>query len=92
LLRALGAERNQVLALFLAEAVVLSFLGGLAGLAAGAGIGWLLGATVRQLPVSYSPLFIGLSLALSILIGLIAGILPALNAAQLDPVEALRAE
>ena len=76
LLRALGAERNQVLALFLAEAVVLSFLGGLAGLAVGAGIGWLLGTTVRQLPVSYSPLFIGLSLGLSIVIGLVAGILP----------------
>jgi putative ABC transport system permease protein len=92
LLRALGAEREQVLALFLAEAVVLSFLGGLAGLGAGAGIGWLLGATVRQLPVSYSPFFIGLALSLSIVIGLVAGILPALNAARLDPVEALRAE
>ena len=92
LLRALGAERNQVLALFLAEAVVLSLLGGLAGLAGGAGIGALLGATVRQLPVSYSPFFIGLALALSMVIGLVAGILPALNAARLDPVEALRAE
>jgi putative ABC transport system permease protein len=92
LLRALGAEREQVLALFLAEAVVLSLLGGLAGLGAGAGIGWLLGATVRQLPVSYSPFFIGLALGLSIVIGLVAGILPALNAARLDPVEALRAE
>lgn len=92
LLRALGAGRDQVLALFLAEAVVLSLLGGLAGLAAGAGIGALLGATVRQLPVSYSPFFIGLALALSVLIGLVAGILPALNAARLDPVEALRAE
>jgi putative ABC transport system permease protein len=92
LLRALGAERDQVLALFLAEAVVLSFLGGLAGLVGGAGIGWLLGATVRQLPVSYSPFFISLALVLSILIGLVAGILPALNAARLDPVEALRAE
>jgi putative ABC transport system permease protein len=92
LLRALGAERGQVLALFLSEAVVLSFLGGLAGLAIGAGIAWLLGETVRQLPVSYSPLFVGLALALSLVIGLIAGILPALNAARLDPVEALRAE
>jgi putative ABC transport system permease protein len=92
LLRALGAERDQVLALFLAEAVVLSLLGGLAGLAAGAGIGALLGATVRQLPVSYSPFFISVALGLSVLIGLLAGILPALNAARLDPVEALRAE
>jgi putative ABC transport system permease protein len=92
LLRALGAERRQVLALFLAEAVVLSFLGGLAGFAVGAGGAWLLGETVRQLPVSYSPLFIGLALSLSVVIGLVAGILPAMNAAGLDPVEALRTE
>jgi len=92
LLRALGAEREQVLALFLVEAVVLSLLGGLAGLAFGAGVAWLLGETVRQLPVSFSPLFVGLALGLSTVIGLLAGILPALNAARLDPVEALRAE
>ena len=92
LLRALGAERDQVLACFLVEAVALSLLGGLAGLAFGAGVSWLLGETVRQLPVSFSPLYMGLALGLSIVIGLVAGILPALNAARLDPVEALRAE
>ena len=92
LLRALGAERDEVLAVFLVEAVVLSVLGGLAGLAFGAGVAWLLGETVRQLPVSFSPLFMGLSMGLSVVIGLVAGILPALNAANLDPVEALRAE
>ena len=92
LLRALGAERDQVLACFLIEAVALSLLGGLAGLAFGAGVAWVLGETVRQLPVSFSPLFMGLALGLSIVIGLVAGILPALNAARLDPVEALRAE
>ena len=92
LLRALGAEREQVLALFLLEAVVLSLLGGLAGLAFGIGVAWLLGETIRQLPVSFSPLFMGLALGLSMVIGLLAGILPALNAARLDPVEALRAE
>lgn len=92
LLRALGAERDQVLACFLIEAVALSLLGGLAGLAFGAGVAWVVGETVRQLPVSFSPLYMGLALGLSVVIGLVAGILPAHNAARLDPVEALRAE
>ena len=92
LLRALGAERDQILALFLAEAVVLSLLGGMAGLFVGAGGAWILGETVRQLPVSFSPPFIALALGLSVVIGLVAGILPAMSASHLDPVEALRAE
>lgn len=92
LLRALGADRRQVLALFLAEAVVLSLLGGLAGLVFGAGVAWLLGEAVRQLPVSFSTPFMGLALGLSVVIGLVAGILPAMSASKLDPVEALRAE
>jgi putative ABC transport system permease protein len=92
LLRALGAEREQILGIFLAEAVVLSFLGGLAGLVIGTGGAWLLGQLVSKLPVSFSPFFIALSAGLSLVIGLIAGILPAMRAAGMDPVEALRAE
>ena len=92
LLRALGAGRRQVLSLFLAEAVVLSLFGGFAGLLFGATVAWLLGQAVSQLPVSFSTLFMGLALGLSVVIGLVAGILPAMSAAKLDPVEALRAE
>lgn len=92
LLRALGAEREQILGIFLVEAVVLSLLGGLAGLVVGGGGAWLLGQLVQKLPVSFSPFFMALSAGLSVVIGLIAGILPALSASRLDPVEALRAE
>jgi len=92
LLRALGAEREQILGIFLAEAVVLSLLGGLAGLVIGGGGAWLLGHLVQKLPVSLSPFYMMLSAGISVVIGLVAGILPALSASRLDPVEALRSE
>ena len=71
---------------------VLSLFGGFAGLLFGATVAWLLGEAASQLPVSFSTLFMGLALGLSVVIGLVAGILPAMSAAKLDPVEALRAE
>ena len=92
LLRALGAERWQVLAVFLLEAVVLAALGGLAGLGAGAGGAGLLHALLPGLPVHISWAFAGIAEATAVTIGLLAGIIPASRASRLDPVEALRAE
>jgi putative ABC transport system permease protein len=92
LLRALGASKRQILQLFLAEAVVLSALGGLAGLLLGLAIAGLLDLAVPALPVSYSPEFILASELLAVLVGLVAGILPAASAARLEPVQALREE
>ncbi|MFP4610614.1 MAG: ABC transporter permease [Thiohalophilus sp.] len=92
LLRALGARRGQILALFLGEAVVLSALGGLAGLVLGIGSGQLLQLVLPALPVQPTWGFVMLAESIAIIIGLLAGVLPARRAARLDPVEALRAE
>ncbi|MEE4313030.1 MAG: ABC transporter permease, partial [Desulfofustis sp.] len=89
LLRAIGAERGQILLLFLGEAVVLAGIGGLAGLLAGAGIAWLLGAFIPALPTHTPWQYALYAELLAAGIGLLAGILPAAHAARLHPVEAL---
>jgi len=91
-LRALGAQRKQILTLFLSEATILSTLGGIAGIVFGIGLAFLLHLLLPALPTEFSVFFTVLSVATSIVIGLVAGVLPALHAARLDPVEALRAE
>ena len=92
LLRAIGARRRQILVLFLGEAVVLASIGGLAGLVIGAGGAWLLGAMVPALPTHTPWSYVVLAEILAGFIGLLAGVLPARHAANLDPIEALRAE
>ncbi len=92
LLRAIGATRRQVLIIFLAEAVVLSGLGGAAGLALGIGGAWILHGLMPVLPVHTPWGYVLVAEILAIIIGLLAGILPAYHAAGLNPVEALRSE
>ena len=92
LLRALGARRPHILGLFLGEAIILAALGGGAGLLVGIGGGQLLHLLVPALPVHISWFYVVLAESLAVIIGLIAGVMPARHAARLDPVEALRAE
>ena len=92
LLRALGASAGQVQAVFLAEAVALATLGGIAGIAVGLGLGALLRLVVPGLPVETPMRFVLAGLVVSFVTGVVAGVAPARRAAGLDPIEALRAE
>jgi putative ABC transport system permease protein len=92
LIRALGARRAQVVGYFLMQAGLLATGGGVVGVAAGIGIGQLLRLAVPGLPVRVVPEYVIAALALSFVVGLLSGALPARRAAALDPVEALRAE
>jgi len=87
--RALGATRGNIRAQFLSEAVLLSLLGGAAGVAGGA-ISTIIYAHIKHWTAVVPTTAWGGGLAAAILIGAIAGLLPAIRAAQLSPTEALR--
>lgn len=92
LLNALGATPMRIRILFLLESTALSTLGGIAGLIAGSGIASLLGILISDLPINIPWRYVIAALLLSGAIGLAAGVIPAIRAARLNPVDALRAE
>lgn len=90
LLRALGAGRGEILELFLLEAVLLALLGGAIGLVVGALGAWSIGALVPGLPTHTAWSYVAIAEGVAAAVGLLAGVVPALQAAALDPVAALR--
>jgi putative ABC transport system permease protein len=87
--KALGAKRFFILFQFLIEAIILSLLGGLLGLLLVYGLTLLLKLAEFDAQLNANNIILGLSV--SVVIGVVAGILPALRASKLDPVEAIRA-
>lgn len=92
LLRAVGAEQNTIFTLFLFEALVLSLVGGVIGVGLGILIVQLIGIAVPGLPVQLAWAYIMAAFIVSLLIGLLAGVVPAMKAARLQPLDALRTE
>ncbi len=92
LLRALGSTRSQVRNLFLGEAVMLGLIGGLSGVLVIALLVVSVRLFVPDLPVALKGEIVMMALLVSMLIGLMAGVRPALNATRLSPIDALRAE
>jgi putative ABC transport system permease protein len=86
---ALGARRRDILIQFLIEAIVLCLLGGIIGMALGIGGAFLISVLAKWPPlISWTTVL--LAFTFSAAIGIIFGILPANQAANLDPIEALR--
>ncbi len=88
---AIGAMEGEVLAQFLVEAVILTTLGGIIGVALGLGGSWL-AAGALGFPFVVDPIVIVVAFLFSALIGVLFGFLPARRAASLDPIDALRHE
>lgn len=89
LLKAIGTPAAVIRQIFLAEAIWLSLTGALAGFVLGQAGSWLLRLAYPQLP-AWTPLWANFAgIAVAVLAGVLAGLLPAIRAAKLDPVTAL---
>lgn len=90
--KAIGATKGAIVLQFLLEAMTLTFFGGLVGVTLAIGISKLIMFIFPSLPAIIEPWAIGAALLISVSIGLIFGVLPALKASKLDPIECLRYE
>src|SRR6266566_4079031 len=89
---AVGASRNEIRAQFLAEAILISLAGGLAGIALGTAIPFSVRFVEPGLRIPISTASIAVAFAVSCLVGVVFGMLPAVRASRLSPTEALRYE
>lgn len=89
--RALGAKKSDIVTQFLVEAVTLTTLGGLLGIAIGLFVPWLL-QQMLTIETLITPMTLIVPFVMAVVVGLLSGLYPALRAAKLDPIEALRHE
>jgi putative ABC transport system permease protein len=89
--KALGAKRRDIMLQVLAESVTLSVAGGIVGTTLGFVVALVI-SKVSPLPAAVQPWSVALGIGITAIVGLFFGVYPAMRAARLDPIEALRKE
>jgi len=87
--KALGAKRRDIMLQVLAESVTLSVAGGVVGTSLGFLLAWII-SSVSPLPAAVQPWSVVLGIGITAIVGVVFGVYPAMRAAKLDPIEALR--
>jgi putative ABC transport system permease protein len=91
IMKSIGYSNSNILSLFLLESVMVSFFGGIVGTVIG-GLGAYALESALKLPSVFPFTLIEIGIAISVLVGIIAGLYPARKAARMNPVDALRYE
>ena len=88
--KAIGARRRSILMQFLFESSVICLIGGVIGIVLATLLTFLINAVL--MPASLSPAILVTAVIISIMVGVLSGIVPAWRGARLDPIESLRYE
>ena len=90
--KAIGARERHIIIQFLSEAILISFMGSMIGLVFGVGLSQGIGRFVMGYDVPFSIWPVVVSVTVAIVVGLASGVMPAMKAAKLNPIDSLRYE
>ena len=90
--KAIGARERVIIIQFLSESIMISFIGSMIGLVLGVGLSQGVGRLILHYDVPFSIWPVIVSVGVAVVVGLASGVMPAIKAAKLNPIDSLRYE